>query len=130
MSRVLLDELLGELLNIGKFGLGEAAEKLSEAAGSEDDPLKSFLLSRAAQLLEEEGENTLDLVRQQFEDLLDGKNLDPTKVRELPLHERGPLLSASLRKEINLRKKGESFLVVLGSVLGVIVKEAAKSALG
>ena len=128
--KVLLDELLDSLFSLGNFGLGEAAEKLSEAASLEDDPLKSFLLGRAAELIETEGAATLDVLQEQFEALLEGDHIDPKKVRELPLHERGPLLSAALRREIHLRRRGEAFLVVLGSVLGTVVKAAAGKVVG
>lgn len=103
-------------------GLEFLADKLAELASEEDDAVKTFILGRIALGVEQHGASAVGLARVQFEALLNGKHLDPVAVRQLPLHERGPLLAASLRRDLDAKAVADAVLLDIGDALGTILR--------
>lgn len=111
-----------------EFGLKQAAAAIAKEAGEVGDPVAAFVLSYSSRMILSHGIDGVALARERFEVLLNGDNLDPVKLRDLPLSERAPLLAASTEREISARKAGDAALVAVGAVLGKLAEGFATGA--
>ena len=124
----MLDSIFDSIEAGAKFGINEAAEAIMEEAVKTDDPVASFILSAASQLLSQHGIAGLGMARAKLESVLDGDELDPVELRKLPLYQRAPLLAAATEREISARKAGDAALAAVGNVIGKLAKGLASGA--
>lgn len=123
-----LDQILAGVEQGATFGIEEAADAISEKLDDVDDPIAAFVLGAAADALREHGIAGVGIARAEFEALLDGDNIDPEALRELPLYQRAPLLAAATEREINARRAGDKAFAAFGKFLGGLVKGLATGA--
>ena len=129
MTTAILEPIVNELEAAAAEGIDRLAEVLAEKASEVTDPVATFLLNRVAGLVEAHGEDAVDLARTQFFTLVNRGKLDPAAIRKLPLHERGPLIAASLQKEYDAQAVANAVLVDVGTAFAVLFRAGLGRAL-
>ena len=122
-----LNQILDGLSGAGKEGIGKAVGELGELSASADKPIEKALLGMLAGALEEHGPAGLDLAQKQFESMLDKGKLDVSKLRGLPMSQRGALIAAAEAEEGDLKKASDKFFTSAGQTLGKVLSGLLKA---